>query len=325
MIKSGNPKTILFIASFLLVYSFCFGFSPIQNANTPLVEISYTDVVSYADGFIAITNNGRIDWISDKGDVTKTKSFNGESFKSILINNQQLILLGLHGQILFFKNDSSFYKMENPSGNSFKCITHFRNEIIAGCENGELCFGYDENSFKSFKLELKGNIVSLSSGIKDCYGVTDHGEIIHSNDGLNWTIFDFNSVYNGYYKTCNFIKVETTPSQIAVVGKNDEGLPVLFFSSKGNVWTKRPLNYTNEEGFHDLLNNIPSDIYYDATNDQFILLCSDGNLMTIPTCSHCQKIYQISKKNLTAIAGNESKILVVGNNMYIKLCNSLLL
>jgi hypothetical protein len=168
---------------------------------------------------------------------------------------------------------------------------------------------------------LKGNIVSLSSGINDCWGVTDQGEIISSKDGLNWTIFDFNSVYKGYYETCKFIKVETTPNQIAVLGINDEGLPVLFFSSKGNVWTERSLLFTNEEGVPEMLNEIPTDIFYDENNDQFILSDKQGGIMTIPSCSHCQKRYKISNEKLNAIAGNNLKIIIVGENNLKKIIN----
>ncbi len=320
--KRVNPKSILILAILLLIVCRSFGFSSFPNISCQKIQSSYSDVASQAAGFIAITNNSRIDWISDKGEITKSKSFDGESFKSLLINNQELIVLGLHGQILFFKNDSSFHTIENHSGNSFKCLTLFKNKIIVGCENGELCFGYDGNYFESLKLKLKGSIVSLSSSIKDCYGVTDQGEIIHTNDGINWTIFDFNSVYHGYYKTCTFIKVETTPNQIAVIGKNDEGLPVLFFSSKGNVWSERPLIYNDEQGFKAQLSEIPNDIYYDSLQDQFILLCSNGLIMSIPSCSHCNKLYKITDKKLYGISGNEHVLILVGDDNFIKTINA---
>lgn len=320
--KQGNPKSILIIASLLLIHSFGFGFSLFQNENTPVAAASYTDIEPYADGFIAVTNNGRIDWISDKGKVTQTKKFEGEIFSSLLVNTHQVIVLGLHGQIFFFENDSSFYKIESQSNNSIKCLTLFKNKIIAGCENGEIAIGENPNSFKYLKLEVKGNIVSLSTRTKDCYGVTDQGEIIHTTDGLNWTIFDFNSVYKGFYKACNFVKIETSSKQIAVIGINEDNSPQLLFSSKGNVWTERTLNYADENGAHNSLSDIPTDIYYDTANDQFILTLTNGRLMTLPSCSHCQKIYKISNENFIAIAGNGSMIMIVGTNNYIKIVNA---
>ncbi|HNZ72251.1 MAG TPA: hypothetical protein PKJ43_06490, partial [Prolixibacteraceae bacterium] len=41
----------------------------------------------------------------------------------------------------------------------------------------------------------------------------------HSRDGIDWTIFDFNKVYSGFYKTCAFIKVEATPIKLLLLGK----------------------------------------------------------------------------------------------------------
>jgi hypothetical protein len=316
MMKSGNPKSMLILISLMLVTSFGFGFSASQNENLPKERAAYTDVVSIADGFIAITNNGRIDWISDKGVVTQTKSFGGESFKSILANNQQLIILNSKGHLFFFDNDSSLHEIENQSKTAINCITLFKNRIIAGCDEGGLCVGNIENSLKSIQLDLKGNIVSLSAGINECWGVTDKGEIISSKDGINWIIFDFNSVYKGYYKACTFIKVETIPNQIVVVGKTEDGTPALFFSSKGNVWSERPLSYTNEKGFIDILKVSPKDIYYDFSMDQFIMIFNEGKLLTIPSCSHCQKMYEITNQNLNSISGNNGKILIVGENNY---------
>lgn len=314
MIKSGNPKPILLIASFLLVFGFSFGFSPTQIENASVVEISYTDVVAYGDGFIAITNNGRIDWISYNGDVTKTKSFDGESFKRILINNLQLVILDVHGQILLFENDSSFHKIENQSQTIINCITLFKNRIIAGCDKGELCVENTDNSFKSIQLELKGSIISLSSGINDCWGVTDQGEIIHSNDGINWAIFDFNTLYKGFYKSCSFSKVLLASDQIAVVGRNEDGSPALFFSSKGNVWTERSLLFTDENGVMEMLKDAPNDIFYDHVNDQFILCGSEGQMLTVTSCSHCQRSHKIYNRKLNAIAGNNQKIVLVGES-----------
>lgn len=320
--KQVNLKPILFVASLILVNSFGFGFFSSQNSKNQPVGVSYTDVEPFADGFIALTNNGQIDWISENEKVTQTKNFDKEAFKALVVNNQQLIILGFNGQIFYVENDLSIHEIENLSSSSIQCITLFKNKIIAGCEHGELFVGDDVSTLKKLKLELKGSIVSLSSGIKDCYGVTDHGEIIHTIDGLNWTVFDFNSVYKGFYKACAFIKVEVAPKQIAVIGINEDNHPVLLFSSKGNVWTERILDYTDENGAHHLLSDIPTDIFYNTANDQFILTLANGRLITLPSCSHCQKYYKISNEDFNAIAANLSKIMIVGSNKYIKIINA---
>jgi len=320
--KRENPKSILILTGSLLAVCIGFGFSSFSELNFGKIPGSYSNVFSQSDGFIAITNDGRIDWISDNGTVIKTKSLKGEEFQTALLNDEQLIVAGVQGSLFYFQNDAAFQKIESATTQTINCLAQFKNQIIAGYDNGELRIVNPGEPFKSIKLSLKGNIVSISSNTSVCYGVTDEGEIIHTSDGLNWTIFDFNEVYDGYYKACSFEKVLVTPKQIAVIGKNVDGLPVLFFSSVGNVWSERPLNYSDEQGFNAQLGEIPNDIYYDSLNDQFILICTHGMIMTIPSCSHCNKIYKITDKNLRGISGNEHALILVGDDNFIMTINA---
>jgi len=313
--KVRNPKSILILTVLLLAVCCGFGFSSFSEPNSGKNPGSYFDVVSQTEGFIAITNDGRIDWISDNGAVIKKKSLKGEEFQSVMMNNQQLIIAGAQGSMFYFEKDTVFQKIESGTTRNINCLAEFKNQIIAGNDDGELLIGNSGEPFKSIQLSLKGNIVSLSSNALNCYGVTDEGEIIQTSDGLNWTIFDFNEVYDGYYKACSFEKVLVTPKQIAVIGKNVDGSPVLLFSSKGGVWSERSLIYTNEDGLNAQLTEIPNDIYYDSLKDQFILLCSNGMIMTIPSCS-------ITDKNLRGISGNEHALILVGDDNFIKTINA---
>ncbi|HNW49800.1 MAG TPA: hypothetical protein PKH79_01875 [Prolixibacteraceae bacterium] len=319
--KQANLKPILIVVSLMLITRLGFGFSSQQPANNSEQKEAYVDVVNSANGFVAITNSGQIDWISDQGEIVQTKMTGGEAFHCMLNREQQIVVAGELGSLFYFENATTFKKVNGGTNTPINCLTLFKNKIIAGHNSGELSVENEDGSFGVIPLDLKGDIVSLSSQPDECYGVTNQGEIIHTNDGIEWSIFDFNKVYAGFYTSCTFVKVEATPYQIAIVGKNVDGFPVLYFSSKGNVWSDRALNYTDDNGFYDRLKDIPSDIGYDATNDQFILTCANGRLMTIPSCSHCQKIYQITDENLLALAGNKSKLIVVGTNHFFKIIN----
>jgi hypothetical protein len=313
-----NPKPIFLLAGCLLAGTVGFGFSSSENQNPGKSQLNYRDVISTDGAYIAVTRGGRIDRISENGAIIQSRQMKTEELKSILVSNRQLIVAGTHGAIYEIENSASEPKYIGTI-DSVHCLVSFRDLIIGGCNKGKLQIRSTGDQKKEIRLDLKGNIVSLSSGTTECYGVTDEGEIIHSDDGKNWTLFDFNAVYKGYYSSAVFKEVLVTPKQIAVVGKNAEGAPVLFFSSKGNVWTQRPLNYTDEEGYYTPLEEIPKDIAYDSLNDQFILLCSEGRLLTIPSCAHCNRIYEIPGKNLTAISGNEHAVIVVGENGYFKI------
>ncbi len=319
--KQANPKPILVVISLMLITRLGFGFSSQQPANNSDQNDTYVDVVSSANGFVTITNSGRIDWISDLAEVSQTKSIEGEALRCMVNRQQQIIVADELGSLLYFENATTFIKKDGGTDSPINCLTLFKNRIIAGHNHGELSVENEDGSFDVIYLDLKGDIVSLSSRSDECYGVTSQGEIIHSRDGIDWTIFDFNKVYSGFYKNCTFIKVEATPDQIAVVGKTSDGLPVLFFSSKGNVWSERALDYSNDEGIYVTLKEMPSDICYDATYDRFLLTCAEGRLMIIPSCSHCQKVYQITDENLHNLAVNESKLIVVGTNKFFKIIN----
>jgi hypothetical protein len=316
--KKENPKSIILKTCLLFAVCTGFGFSsfPGLKFREPKEREAYVDVVSQGDVFIAIKKGGQIDWISEEGVVFQTRKLE-KNLTKIIANDQQLVVSG--DQCLLFreKGNTNFQKMDLGRSFTINCLTLFNNMIIAGSDKGELRIGNPENQVESVLLNVKGNIVSLSSGNSNCYGVTDRGEIIHSIDGKNWDILDFNKTYDGFYEKCNFKKVLVTPKQIALIGQNEDDSPALYFSSKGNVWTKRHLNY-EEDGNYRAIKSIPTDIYYDSYNDQHLLLFTNGKVMGIPSCSHCNKLYDLSENTLHGISGNEHAIIIVGDNNYIK-------
>lgn len=290
----------------------------LRTADKNILE-GYTDVTNYEDEFIAVGSNGRIDRISKSGEVIERLNFYGIRFTSVLSVDAQIFVAGDNGNMLVSSGKGEFLKIDCGTDKNINSLTWFGNKIIAGTNQGEILIGTDAGKFKSIQLNLKGNIVSLSANTTDCYGVTDMGEIIHTIEGMNWSVFDFNKTYEGFYKASQFTKVLVTENQISIIGIQNDGLPVLFYSSRGTVWTQRNLVYTDEGGVSSVLTDIPNDIYYDVTQDQFILICNHGKAMTIPNCSHCNKLFELSSENLLGIAGDENSLIVVGENDYIKL------
>jgi hypothetical protein len=157
--------------------------------------------------------------------------------------------------------------------------------------------------------------------MKDCFGVTDEGEIIHSTDGIHWDITDFNLIYSGYYKHCYFTSVLVTENRIAIAGVNSENLPVVFFSSKGTVWTDRPLDYDNHLGERTSLEDQPNKMIYDELGDQFFLICNNGKILKLPSCSHCNALEVISSDDLEGIIFTDDTMVIVGENFSIRAIN----
>lgn len=278
----------------------------------------YTTIVCNGDGFVAASNNGRIDWVSNAGEIKKSENFSGSILNSLLVVDQYIYAAGDNGLMLIGSELEVFKKIDSGTGKNINSLTLFKGKIIAAAQGGEIAVGEVSGLFKTIQLDLIGNIVSVSANTTDCYGVTDKGEIIYSKDGMNWSVFDFNKTYNGFYKNCQFTKVLTTENQISIIGKQDDGLPVMFYSSRGSVWTQRDLVYTGQSGEASLLKDSLNDIFYDITKDQFILICNHGKIMTIPSCSHCNKLFEVNSENLLGVAGNEKMLVVVGENGYIQ-------
>jgi len=277
----------------------------------------YRAIVSYDTGFLAAASDGRLDWVSESGKILKTENFSGESFRCLLSNNQDIIAGGNKGSLLISTDKGAFKKINSGTDKNINSLALFREKILAATDDGEILVGSETGQFRKIKLNLKGNIVSLSAGSDLCWGVTDEGEIIHSKDGIVWDIFDFNQVYLGFYKPCHFTRILVTDEQIAVTGRQNDGFPVLLFSAQGNVWTDRPLNYTDEDGRMSSLREIPNDLIYDKSKEQYLLICDFGKMMTIPSCSHCNKLMDISTYSLEAISGNDTVMMIVGENRFI--------
>ena len=320
--KREKPISKL-LQPFVLIVA-CLGFS--FSSDFQIAEKEKTiSVAALGDGFVAVLEDYSINWISDEGEIFHSQVINDVIFNTIAASENNLISAGNNGEIYFAKEDKIFKSIYSGTVKEVNCLTLFKNKVLVGYDSGELRIGSLDEKLAFANVELKGNIQSLSSNEFYCYGVTDQGEIFNTSDGESWTVFDFNEIYKGYYPVCTFNKILLTPKQIALVGENIGGEPVMYLSSKGKVWIDRPLIYTDEEGFKDNLDEVPRDIFYDTTHDQYLLLLGQGRLMTIPSCSHCQQLYKVTEIEIQAISGNNRSIILVGENDYIKLINTDLL
>jgi len=278
----------------------------------------YNAVARYKDGFIAAGADGRIDRITISGALTKSEKFPGEKFNCIISNDKFIIAAGDRGTLLVSDENGIFRNVESNTHENINGLAFFRGIIIGITDNGEIISGDGKGSFKKSRLPLKGNIVSVSARESDCYGVTDEGEIIRTTDGIKWDIIDFNKVYSGYYKTSYFTKVLVTENRIAIAGIHNDGSPVLLLSTQGNVWTERPLIYTDDQGYKVEMEDSPNDIIYNDSEDIFYLVCNKGKVMQLPSCNHCNKVAVISTEDLEGIAFNDKIMMIVGGNFLIK-------
>jgi hypothetical protein len=170
--------------------------------------------------------------------------------------------------------------------------TLYRGVRVQAGPDHSLYFFHGTSPVGGTQLPIRGTITALSATDDLCYGVTDAGEIVRTADGMNWSVFDFNAHYAGYYPACRFTCVcVTTDGQVAVAGvTTDSGTPVMYLSMQNNVWSERPLTYTDANGFLATLAEQPLSLHYNPDRTTFLLRCTHRKLMVLPPCSHCNEL-----------------------------------
>lgn len=185
--------------------------------------------------------------------------------------------------------------------------------IIVLTEDNSILVPGDNNKWIEVNLPLKGNIVALSAGLPGCAGATDRGEIIRSEDAINWEIFDYNEKYAGFGRPCIFTDIAVSDNRIAVSGYHSDNTPVVLFSTLGNVWMERTLNYTDDDGIIKLLKGIPERITYDITGDQFFIVTPGGEIMSLPQCSKCNTLIRAGIQNPEGLSAGPRSMIVAGD------------
>lgn len=283
---------------------------PVKGRSTE----GYRALIDHSEGYVAVGSSGRVDQISASGKILKSKKLGNFDFNALLRCERGMCLAGDSGSLFFSTDFETFQKIESGTESPIYSLVYFNGKVLAGSTEGLLLVSDNQVQFRKLQLAVEGNIVSLSARATECFGVTDKGEIVRSTDGVNWTVFDFNAYYSGFYKPCQFTCISAHEEQIAVAGKDVDGSPVLMLSSQGSVWTERVLTYTDNNGGVSNLVGIPNLIYSDTAEDQLILVCSKGQIMLIPSCSHCNKLISVSTDDLKSISKNGNSWLIIGDD-----------
>jgi hypothetical protein len=279
----------------------------------------YRDIIFYDDKFLAVGNDGEIDYINSSGGKSSVANACRNTLNFVISINQIVVAAGDDGTVLFSSDGKAFTKVESGTDKNINGIAYKNELLIAGADKGTILASKNGKTWNSKHLEVRGNIVSVTANDSFFFGITDSGEIIRSNDGLNWEITDYNKEYSGYNKSCEFKKVLATKNRIVIIGRHDDGSPAVLFSSLGNVWTERSLSYNDDHGMIRFLTNEPNDITYDPVRDQFILACDNGEIFSLPSCTKCNASVTISNNDLHAIICRDDLLLSAGEKFFINI------
>lgn len=149
------------------------------------------------------------------------------------------------------------------------------------------------------------------------WAVTDAGEILHSADGVAWTVLDFNAQYAGFYPPVDFRAVASGGGSVMVAGVDADGHLAVYTSSRGTVWSPRSLDYT-EGGERLVLDVEPVSLSYDTLRDSFFLCGTSGTLFEMPGCSHCNRLTRYPTDTLYARMRAGFNVMLLGSGGFRK-------
>lgn len=138
-----------------------------------------------------------------------------------------------------------------------------------------------------------------------------------------WKAIDFNNLYKGYYPMCSFTAIGATDKDFVAAGVGEDGLPCVFRSLLGGVWENVNLLCGNQLAGYQRASGKIIDILYDCITKQLFMPCENGELLIIPDCPKCAKIYRVSEERI--VGGHFSEdgrnivlITAAGNEVEIK-------
>jgi hypothetical protein len=282
-------------------------------AGTSVSQNRYNDIVLFNGRYIAVGTGGRIDCISTSGERLAIDSSCRYDLHCAFSNGRILIAAGEHGTILYSSDGRNFSRAESGTDKNIYGIACKNGLFIAGADSGMLLASKNGTTWDAIPVSIRGNIVSLSANLSFFIGVSDSGEIIKSENGMKWEIQDYNKEYAGYAMHSKFTKIAASQNSIVIIGTHDDDSPSIVISSLGNVWTEREPIYKDDRGTVQSLTAKPNGMTYDPDRDQFILACDNGELLTLPPCSKCNKYAKISETDLHALFYSENCLVIVGD------------
>lgn len=302
------------------LFSLCFQLLCMQpSADSNITSLrGYADVVVYENGYVAVGEDGQLHQLSAQGSLQKKFSVPDLSLVTAVSSSKGVMAASTSGRIIHLGSDGTLKRIDALEGKAIGCLAWFNALLLVGTTDGKLYCGSEDIDFQEINLSLKGIITALSANSDRCYGVTNRGEIISTQNGKTWKVFDFDKEYKGYYKSVQFTAVLVSEKGIAVAGINEEGHPVFYHSAKGQVWIETPLSYSNHEGAMHSLEATPNDIYFDSENQTYYLACTEGYLMILPSCNQCHQLIKLPTTSLRAVSGNSQSILVAGTNAFLQ-------
>ena len=228
------------------------------------------DVKPYQGGFVLARANGTIVWTDIEGNATD----------SVKIRTGIAGIDVREGSVLAVSPDGSVYSVERNGKSRRLCKSQLKNSA--------------------------DHVVGIACSMDNTLILTEGGVILGTADFDSFSSFDFNGTYSQYYDFTLFCAISASDNFFYIAGTFGDGMPAVFTSATGKVWSERTLDYT--EGRESLrLEEQPLGLAYDRRMDRFVMACTEGWLFYMPGCSHCNSIERRSVRDIAGVAFNEGK------------------
>ena len=228
------------------------------------------DAKPYDDGFVIASSDGMLYWTD----------IDGVHLDSVNMKTEIAGIEVTDGSVLAVSPDCMILKVERNGKSRRLCRRQITNDA-------EKVVGIACSGKKTFILTVYGTILTTDDNCK------------------SFTAFDFNGTYFLYYEQTRFSAICASDNSIFIAGTYDNGMPAVFTSAAGNVWSERTLTYT-DRGETLSLEHQPLSMAYDVSMGRFVLGCTDGYLFYMPGCSHCNSLEKKADNDICAVAFNNS-------------------
>ena len=241
-----------------------------SSAATPRV----VDIKPFDDGFVMASANGMIIWTD----------IDGTPLDSVRLKTDIAGIDVREGYVLTVSPDCMVMKVQRNGKSSRLCKRQITNNLD-----------------KAVGIACSGSKIFI---------LTAYGTILSSTDDCKlFTALDFNGTYFMYYEQTRFRAICASDNSIFIAGILDDGMPAVYTSAAGNIWSQRTLTYT-DSGQTLSLEQQPLNLAYDARMDRFVITCTDGYLFYLPGCSHCNAIEKKAGSDINAVAFNAGYCLI---------------
>lgn len=304
-----------------LIIFFGLALVPVFSGPEPCLSDScettrYVDVTAYRDVFAVLRSDGMVELADGHSSaVIDTLDMGLQCSAKFVLSVQDALIAGSDNTMICLL-DGDTVSMKLPAGAMVCDAEAFAGAVLA--VGGEDCAYYWDSPFSTARrlpFSAKGKCVDLSGADWLCCALTDCSELVMFNASLRASVFDFNGEYSRYYGQVSLKCVAVGSESVCVAGTGADGRPVAFMSSKGSVWSERPLEYTLN-GRPMALEAEPVAVAYNEAADEFVLLCSDGTLFHLPSCSHCNYPEFTDSCRPVCLAFNGDSYLVAGDSLY---------